>query len=171
MSVLFRFLRRSKQHDASFHVAGELPILRDASVPDAAGWPARGIAGQPICPGYENTWVLVERIDEPVELPYAYRLWLPSPEISLTGEPIDDLGDLSDDHVHPSGAGGLIDLASRALQVKWSVRDEEWDAASRWYTQRFKELNDSLSPKEKAELAAIFNGLKPITPLFMRRHL
>jgi hypothetical protein len=106
-------------------------------------------------------------MDEPAIFPYAYRLWLPSPEITVTSEPIAAVYDLSEDYVHPSGAGGLIDVASRALEVQWSVQDQEWDAAGRWYAQRVTELHDSLSPEGRAELDAIFKVLKPIYPSFM----
>ncbi|MGN7189442.1 MULTISPECIES: hypothetical protein [unclassified Curtobacterium] len=81
--------------------------------------------------------------------PNAYRLWLPAPEIRITGDSIDVVVNGSSDHLCGAGEGGLIDAITRSEGVSCSLSPDDFHAGMRWHEERRRELWASLSEDEE----------------------
>ncbi|OUE15807.1 hypothetical protein CMMCA002_06585 [Clavibacter michiganensis subsp. michiganensis] len=109
-------------------------FLRSTAVPPYEDWLPAGIAGRIRLPGYPHPWVMARTMYGDDELgPDAYRLVLPE-ELRYGGED-DWMVTMPDSGFLPGPEGGLIDVVTTALDVRWDASPEAWEEARAWFVR------------------------------------
>jgi hypothetical protein len=108
-------------------------IRANPAVPPASEWLEEGISGVIRSEPYAGSIVLAA-IDVPQDDgTLTYRLYLPAGEMTDASGERHLMDSLLEDDLRNDGDGGMIDLLTTALDVRWSTDPDEFDRARRMY--------------------------------------
>ncbi|MFT7765045.1 hypothetical protein [Clavibacter tessellarius] len=147
--------RRRPPVPVQFEPYAPRSFLRNAAVPPYGDWLPAGIAGRIRLPGYPHPWVLARTMHGDDELgPDAYRLVLPE-ELRYGDTEDDRMVTMPESGFLPGPEGGLIDVVTTALDVRWDPSPEAWEEARAWFVRQSDRGWESMTRWQRLSFGSI----------------